>query len=225
MNSVEIENNEEIQRFVDVNELKTVSDSLFVAAVELDKPKKVPWLQKYVVQETYAPKTELVTTGVLTNEFPVSAIEALSQGLLQGDIRPKLFDKLLQQWTLLDSGSVVSCIPRNANDVIDPSVRLRSVNGGSIATYGTEEISIQIGRKAYKMQVIKADIQQTILGWDFFKRYRLSLDWNDNDELIIVDRKAKIQSVLRCDQEEDKTRISSVDCYEEPVFQNQQSQD
>ena len=144
---MEIEDYKKIQQIVDVNDMKTDSNPLFIAAVEQNFPKfqkptkKVRWIEKYTVPDKYVPKTELVETGTLTNDIPLSAIEALAQGLLQGDIRPRLFDKISKAWTLLDSGSVVTCIPKGPNDTMDSSIRLRSVNGGSIATFGTGNIS------------------------------------------------------------------------------------
>ena len=79
-------------------------------------------------------------------EGEIAAIDAIrykpgSYGL---DIRPKVFDSISKQWTLLDSGSCVSCIPKTDSDKIDPNFRLRSVNGSTISTFGTETIAIRI---------------------------------------------------------------------------------
>ena len=98
------------------------------------------------------------------------------QGDFGLDSRPKVFDKKSNSWILLDSGSVLSCIPKQPEDKIDPSFQLKSVNGGIIPTYGSQEISIQINRKTYTISAIKADIPQRIIGWDLFKK--ILLDFN-----------------------------------------------
>ena len=106
----------------------------------------------------------------------IAAIEAVSQGWLEEDVRPKIYDNVTKTWTLCDSGSVVTCIPRKPGDTIDNNIKLRYVNGGSIPTFGSEELVIRLGRKSYKIQAIKADIPQRILGWDFFKKFKLNLE-------------------------------------------------
>ena len=126
------------------------------------------------------PKSLHTDVAGVSNE--ISAIEAVSKGLFEGDIRPKIYDKTSKEWTLLDSGSVVSCIPKKPGDQMDTQFKLRSVNGGSIATFGTEEIVIKLGRKPYKIQAIKADIPQRILGWDFFKLHKLNIEWGQLSE-------------------------------------------
>ena len=112
----------------------------------------------------------------------------------------------------------MTCIPKGTNDVIDNSIKLRSVNGGSIPTFGSEEIVIRLGRKTYKIRAIKADIPQRILGWDFFKQYRLGLEWGEFGDLFIVDKRANIRSLLKCEKFDPESRIEAVDGYEEPDF-------
>ena len=84
----------------------------------------------------------------------IAAISALNHkpGSYGLDIRPKVYDSKEKAWVLLDSGSCVSCIPKKPGDKIDPSFKLKAVNGGSIPTFGSEEISIRIGRKEYSIQ-------------------------------------------------------------------------
>ena len=86
----------------------------------------------------------------------------------------------------------MSCFPATPQDTIDPSFKLKSVNGGTIQTYGTKVMTLRIGRKTYSIEAIIAAVPAPIFGWDVFKKYRLRLDWNDNDELVIVDKKANI---------------------------------
>ena len=207
-----------------MNELTTSKSTSLIAAIKLDRLKeknyvspKTKWYQNYVLPEGKYVNSSLPAGHKETRE--ISALEAVSKGIFEGDIRPKLFDKSSQTWTLLDSGSVVSCIPKKDSDVMDSNVRLRSVNGSPIATYGTEEIVIKLNRKPYKMRVIKADIPQKILGWDFFKKHRLHMEWGEFDDLYLVDKKSNIKSVLKCFEEPQSVRINAVDTYEEPEFE------
>ena len=155
-------------------------------------------------------------------EGEIAAIDAIkfrpgSYGL---DIRPKVFDNKSKTWTLLDSGSCVSIIPRKPTDVIDPSYRLRSVNGSPIHTFGSEVISVRIGRKSYDIEAIKVDIPQRILGWDFFKKHRLGFEWGEFGDLLLTDRKAGITSVLKCFKmpTKDVESLQFEDQYEEPYI-------
>ena len=144
-------------------------------------PTKNLWYQNYTMPEEGYCKDKLTES--------VDAIDSVSNA--QEDIRPKIFDKIEKVWTLIDSGSVVTCIPKETGDKIDSSLKLRSVNGGSIPTFGTKEIVVRLNRKEYRIQAIKAEIPQRILGWDFFRKYKLSLDWNEFGDLVLIDKKAK----------------------------------
>ena len=57
-------------------------------------------------------------------------------------------------------------------------------------------MTLRIGRKTYTIEAVIAAVPTPIFGWDIFKKYRLSLDWDDNGNLIIVDKKANISSKL-----------------------------
>ena len=138
---------------------------------------------------------------------------------LQNDVRPRFFDNVTKTWTLLDSGSCVSCVPRGPQDKLDPRVKLRAVNGQSIPTYGTEIIKIRIGRKEYSIEAIKTDFPQRILGWDLFRKYRLGFAWSDSDDLFLTDDKAQIKSLLKFIRIDAAQRIEAVDNYEEPPFE------
>ena len=229
MNSVEIDT-QEIQKLIDVNSIETKSDSFFVAAVEHHKPTnrlttREKWYQKYSLDSGFTNADPVVEKNLFDDIAvgeEVAAIEAVSQGMFAGDIRPKVFDKISQSWTLCDSGSVITCIPRKPEDSIDPSVRLRSVNGGVIPTFGSEEVSVRFGRKTYTIRAIKADIPQRILGWDFFKKYRLGFDWNDFGDLLLTDKKSKSKYLIKCEKIDPQT-ISAIDSYEEPEITSELS--
>ena len=150
----------------------------------------------------------------------MDSIEAVSDPELYSDTRPRFFDNFTKSWTLLDSGSCVSCVPRGPDDKIDTSLNLKAVNGQSIPTFGTKLLKIRIGRKEYEIEAVKTDIPQTILGWNFFKKYRLGFEWKDED-LYLTDKKAQTKSLLKFIKIDSSIkRVESMDLYEEPLIQN-----
>ena len=168
------------------------------------------WRTDYTVPDNYidlseSPKieaqgeaiSEIKTTTSHKVGDVISSIEAVSGVFPKSDIRPKVFDNITKQWVLLDSGSCVSCVPASPSDSIDPSFKLRSVNGGQIDTYGTKRMSLRLGRKEYHINAVIAAIPTPIFGWDIFDKYKLSLDWNDQGDLVVMDKKADISSVLK----------------------------
>ena len=154
------ESKNQAAQLIDINELQS-DTSPFVAAIEpcQNSAAKNVWsyyTKKPVSQIEFEQKvSENVSLIAEDNPYlnvkegEVSAIEAIGHksGSYGLDIRPKIFDGISKSWTLLDSGSCVSCIPKEANDVIDPKLKLRSVNGSAISTYGSKNIAIRIGRK------------------------------------------------------------------------------
>ena len=89
------------------------------------------------------------------------------------DCRPKVFDGVSKTYKLCDTGSMVTVVKKSETDKIDFGKTLKAVNGSSIAVYGQKEIYVRLGRKHYKIDAIIADVEQDILGWDFFNKYRL----------------------------------------------------
>ena len=112
------------------------------------------------------------------------------------DIRPHIFDPVKKEFVLCDSGSQVSAFPPDPGDSPDPNLVLKAANGSKMTCYGFKETSIKIGHKSYPFKIIKAQVESPILGWDFMTKYRLELRWDQNDELIIYDKKNKIGSKM-----------------------------
>ena len=118
------------------------------------------WYQKYSLSDGYDNRnpSKKVEQKSLADKYAIgdeiSSIEAVNPEL-QNDTRPRFFDNVTKTWTLLDSGSCVSCIPRNTKDKLDPKVKLRAVNGQSIPTYGSAVVTIRIGRKEYSIEAIQ----------------------------------------------------------------------
>ena len=128
----------------------------------------------------------------------LSAFEARSweRGRQGVDMRPHLFEQNRQEMILVDSGSQVSTFPPEPGDTVDPNMSLRAVNGTKINCYGYKEVFIKINRKSYPIKVIKSDVKEPILGWDFIRRHRLSFEWNEWGDVCIIDRKSKIRTVM-----------------------------
>ena len=188
--TITIEDLENTCELININELQS-DTSPFIAALEQSQEfaAKNIWSfysKKPVCQSQFEESVSQAIESIAEdNPFcsveagEISAIDAINhkQGSYGLDTRPKLFDNKAKTWTLLDSGSCVSCIPKKPEDVLDPKLRLRSVNGGSIQTFGKETIHIRIGRKTYDVEAVKVDIPQRILGWDFFRKHSLGFDW------------------------------------------------
>ena len=129
----------------------------------------------------------------------VSALVASSQspGSRGLDCRPKFFDGITTTWKLCDTGSMITVVRKSQDDKIDKNKKLQAVNGSSITCYGQKDIEIKIGRKSYKIKAVIADISQDIIGWDFFRKHKLSLKWGDFGDLYIYDKKANIKKALK----------------------------
>ena len=104
------------------------------------------------------------------------------------DIRPHIWDPVLKQFLLCDSGSQVSAFPPDPGDLPVRNQFLKAANGSRMACYGYKEISVKIGRKPYKFRIIKAQVESPIIGWDFMKLHKLDLRWNDQDHITIYDK-------------------------------------
>ena len=55
---------------------------------------------------------------------------------------------------------------------------------------------MQLGRKKYVINAAIANLEETIIGWDFIKKYRLSFYWDENGECYLYDRKAQVKKHL-----------------------------
>ena len=186
----DIEDNSEIQEMVDINVLENdydpvISEIRWCREKIPRKPPKVrdKWHQSYALPEdTYINRPKITSKErdsphTYKSGDSISAIEAIGamDGNFHGfDVRPKVFDNITKKFVLLDSGSCVSCYPAGPNDVMDPSLKLRSVNGGTIDTFGTKKMTLRIGRKTYSIDAIIAAVPAQIFGWDIFRKYRLN---------------------------------------------------
>ena len=129
------------------------------------------------------------------------AVEAANwQDGCQGkDYRPRIYDGESKRWILNDSGAMISVLPKKEypEAKFDPDVTIEAVNKSKICTYGRKQIQIRIGRKVYNHEVIIADVSQPVLGWDFNRKFHLSLIWTDMGDLELHDRKAGTRSPMQ----------------------------
>ena len=106
-----------------------------------------------------------------------SAIEAEKMEGQDWDMRPHLYDKVTKQYLLLDSGAQVTAYPPDPGDTVDPTISLKAVNGSKLRCYGYKEVNVQINRKTYRINAIKTDVPNPILGWNFQRKHRLDVTW------------------------------------------------
>ena len=129
------------------------------------------------------------------------------------DMRPHFVRKEGTE-ILVDSGSQICAWPPDPGDQIDPNIRLKAVNGNHIQCFGSKDIMVKIGRKAYKFKAIKANVPGPIIRWDFIRHYKLDFVWGEgNKEAYIREKKAKIKAPLKyksvpLDQSRDLSRLS-----------------
>ena len=127
-----------------------------------------------------------------------SAAEAVNMSEAENyDMRPHIFDGVSKKHLLLDSGSQVTAYPPDPGDKVDPSMSLKAVNGTRLKCYGYKEVSVRINRKKYDIRAIKTDVENPILGWNFVRKHRLTLDWSPWGDAEIIDKRAKIKQILK----------------------------
>ena len=116
----------------------------------------------------------------------------------EGDVRPHLLDPATNRWILIDTGAAVTCWPREdyADEEVDPNLMLEAVNKAKIKTYGKKHKQFKIGRKTYNHTIILADITTPVIGWDFIKKFKMSLVWQ-YEEMYFVDKLSQISKKLR----------------------------
>ena len=116
-------------------------------------------------------------------------------GLNGQDCRPRLHTDVAT--FLLDTGSMASVVRPDPGDKIDHSIGLKTVDGSPFPCYGTKKVSFKIGRKTYQVEAVKALVKSPLLGWDFFKKYRLDTIWGEFGDLYLRDKRANIAKRLQ----------------------------
>ena len=129
--------------------------------------------------------------------MPSVAAAQWTPGFKGLDTRPRLHDNLSKKFCLVDSGSAITAVAAGPNDTVNPHLSLVAANGTLIECCGYKEIEIKMGRKSYTIRAAIAKIEETILGWDFIKKYRLSFYWDNFGECYLFDRRAGIKKWLQ----------------------------
>ena len=101
------------------------------------------------------------------------------------DQRPRFIDSNSKLSILLDTGAQVSLWPRKKFDdaTYDPSKKLQAVNGTRISTYDTRQITIKHPNATVTFihEVLLADLEEPILGWDFLLHSKLDIRWQKSN--------------------------------------------
>ena len=134
----------------------------------------------------------------LENAPALSSIAASQwpEGQKGFDTRPRFWDPLTGTHCLVDTGSAICAVPAGPDDVPDPALALMAANGTVIECCGYKKVKVQIGRKQYELQAAIAKIKDTIIGWDFFRNYKLSFWWSKFGDCYLHDKKANIKKLL-----------------------------
>ena len=83
---------------------------------------------------------------------------------------------------LIDTGAQISLLPASAHARRHSSPaapKLVAANGSSIASYGTQQTHVQLGKRKFTVTFIIADVRRPILGADFLRRHKLLVDLCD----------------------------------------------
>ena len=86
------------------------------------------------------------------------------------DIRPRFWDKVANEWVLVDTGAQVSATKKRPGDIIDPDIQLETVDGSKMPCYGKQNRTFRLGRKEYHQELYISNTNETILGMDFIKK-------------------------------------------------------
>ena len=87
----------------------------------------------------------------------------------------------------------MSCLKPSPSDVVNPRLRLETVDGSEIPCYGKKNYSIRIGRKEYHIDAVISKTTDAILGMDFIKKYKIEQRWDEFGDYYLWDPKAQIK--------------------------------
>ena len=96
------------------------------------------------------------------------------------DFKFEIKIKISKNWILVDSGAACSVFPRKfyPNATIDPSKSLKAINNSNISTFGTQRVKLKLGGHVFWHDVVIADVDGPVLGWDFIVHYKLDWCWS-----------------------------------------------
>ena len=115
---------------------------------------------------------------------PIQAAEVETTTLTEN--RLHIFDPSTKSKFLVDSGSVISLLPRSAikRKLKPQPLTLTAANSSSIATFGTHRVDLNLDlRREFSWDFTVADVNTAILGADFLAHFNLLVDLK-NKQLI-----------------------------------------
>ena len=108
-----------------------------------------------------------------------ATIQPAAAGATPAENRLHIFDGETRLKFLVDSGSVVSLLPRRAvsRRLTRSRLTLHAANATNITTYGTHSLTLSLSmRRTFRWDFVVADGQTAILGADFLQHYGLHVD-------------------------------------------------
>lgn len=124
--------------------------------------------------------------------------------------RLSIKDKKSARTFLIDTGADVSVLPFITKNNVKPTkVKLYAANGSSIATYGQQQMQLDLGlRRPFDWEFILADVNTPIIGADLISHYDLLIDLKRGR---LIDNVTKLETT--CFQR--PCRLSSIKTFDE----------
>lgn len=128
-----------------------------------------------------------IQPGKLTKLSSVSTVgDSNHSNVISKETRLHIYDKQTNLRFLIDSGSVVSVIPRSIikHKLTPGEFKLFAANQTEISTFGDYIVNLDLGlRRVFKWSFIVANVQSAIIGADFLSHFNLLIDLK-NQRLI-----------------------------------------
>lgn len=117
-------------------------------------------------------------------------MDGCTQGQVDNNHRLLIKDSHTKLIFLIDTGANISVIPKRCvkNHIVEPcDFKLYAANDSEIKTYGISNLEITFGlRRTFKWPFIVCDVKQPIIGADFLRNFRLSVDLYNNRLIDLV---------------------------------------
>ena len=106
---------------------------------------------------------------------------------------------------------MISVVPERLypHNTLDQALTLEAVDGNKIKTFGKVDIRLNFSGKTYRHKAIVANIDESILGWDFMRAKQLNLEWHDN-VCYLVDNKASFREPTTIDTADSTHRYAKL---------------
>ena len=184
------------EKILPIGAIAPVNGGQFSWGNHTDKP-----VQQTKWEQTVRTECENIMVNDGAQYFPYLHIPQIcSTGSSQDkNVRPYMKDPKSERWMLVDTGAVVTVWPKAdfPEAKLNDKLCLQAVNRSKIPTFGTRIKDYKIGRKTYRHEVILADVAEPVIGFDFLRKFLLSLIWDlEEKQMDLVDKKASITKRL-----------------------------